>query len=537
MKPRLEHAIAALLFAVGTLLLFASAPHDGEFWWSDAPRHALNGVFVKDLVAAMPAHPAAWAMQYYVRWPALTILFYPPLFYALSAPFYAVFGVSEATALSVVLLHYFALAGGLYVLARRWVGGPTAIAVGLSALAAPGMALWGRQVMLEVPSAAFAVWAAVCLADHAATARPRSLYLACFLLVCATWTKITTIFLFPLFALVLLAAHGWGVLRQRRTWIVALLTLIGLLPVIWLTLKFGSANVQSVVGIPDAAVSRNSLAGWIWYARQMPGLVFWPLLVLAVLAVPLALARRISSRFTRADALLVFGWFALGYLFLSLIDLKEARHALVILPPLLLAAGLATQALLPARAAGPALLAVALATGLYTWRDAPTPSVAGYREAAEWIARAAPKDAVVVFSGKRDGSFVFNMRAIGTRRDIAILRADKLLLEIAVRRTLGVQQKQLSEDDIVQLLDRGGVSYVVAQADFWTDLPVMARLQSVLRSAHFAEAARIPVIANVPTEDKTLVIYRNLDPIASGPHPVDLDLPIIGETVKGTVGH
>ena len=143
---------------------------------------------------------------------------------------------------------------------------------------------------------------------------------------------------------------------------------------------------------------------------------------------------------------------------------------------------------------------------------------------------------MVVFSGKRDGSFIFNMRAIGGRRDIAILRADKLLLEIAVRRTLGVQEKDLSEQGIVDLLDRNGVSYVVAQEDFWTDLPVMARLQSVLRSAHFTEAARIPVIANVPTEDRMLVIYRNNDPIASGPHLVDLNLPIIGESVKGTVG-
>lgn len=532
MKPWQERAVAAMLFAAGTVLLFLSAPHHGEFWWSDAPRHALNGVFVKDLVAAMPAHPAAWAMQYYVRYPALTILFYPPLFYAISAPIYAVFGVSEATALGVVLLHYFALASGLYVLARRWVGPLAAIAVGLSALAAPGMALWGRQVMLEVPSAAFAVWAAVCLCDYAVRARPRSLWLACFLLVCATWTKITTIFLFPLFALVVIAAHGWGVLRERRTYIVAVLTLVGLLPVIWLTLKFGGANVQSVVGIPDGAVSRDSIAGWIWYARQMPGLVGWPLLVLAVAAVPLA----VSQRLTHADRLLVFGWFALGYLFLSLIDLKEARHALVILPPVLLAAGLAIEALLPARVAGAALLVVAFGTGVYTWRDAPTPSVAGYREAAEWIAREAPKDAVVVFSGKRDGSFIFNMRAIGARRDIAILRADKLLLEIAVRRTLGVQEKDLSEQGIVDLLDRDGVSYVVAQENFWTDLPVMARLQSVLRSPHFAEVARIPVVANVPTEDKVLVIYRNNDPIASGPHLVDLNLPIIGESVKGTVG-
>ena len=522
---------AALVFLLGAVLLFLTAPHHGEFWWSDAPRHALNGVFVKDLIAAMPADPATWAMQYYVKYPALTILFYPPLFYAISAPFYAVLGVSHATALVAVLAHYFALALGLYLLARHWLGPLAAIAVGLAAMAIPGMALWGRQIMLEVPSVAFAVWAALLLQRHITTGRAPALYLSALLLLCATYTKITTTFLFPVFGLVLLAAQGTGLLRTRRTWIVVGLTIVGLLPIIFLTLKFGAANVQSVTGIPDVAVPRNSIAGWVWYATRLPRLLGWPLLLLAALAVPLAFTRRLA----RSDLVLLGGWFVVGYLFLSAIDLKESRHALVILPPTLLAAGLALHMLLP-RFAGPALLALVIGTGVFTWQYAPTPAVEGYREAAEWIAREAPKDSVVVFSGKRDGSFIFNMREIDARGDISILRADKLLLDIAVRRTLGVQERALSEQEIGDLLDRNGALYVVAQDDFWTDLPVMARLQSVLRSSHFQQVAEIPVVANVDVEDKRLRIYRNLGNVATGPHTVDLNLPIIGKRVQGEIG-
>jgi len=281
MTARLEHAFAAVVFLAGALSLFATAPHHGEFWWSDAPRHALNGAFVKDMIAAMPAHPSAWAMQYYVKYPALTILFYPPLFYLILAPFYALFGVSHATALAVELLYYFALSFGLYGLARRWVGPLTGIAVGLSAMAAPGIALWGRQVMLEVPSVAFAVWSAVLLEDHLASGRLSRLYLAAFLLLCATYTKITTIFLFPVFALVLIVAQGWQVLGKRQTWFAVAFVVLGLIPIVLLTLKFGQANVQSVTGIPDARVARDSIAGWIWYVRQMPWQLGWPLLASA----------------------------------------------------------------------------------------------------------------------------------------------------------------------------------------------------------------------------------------------------------------
>jgi hypothetical protein len=525
-----EICLAAAMSLLGAVLLFLTAPHHGEFWWSDAPRHALNGAFVKDLIAAMPAHPAAWAMQYYVKYPALTILFYPPLFYVISAPFYGLFGVAHATALVVVLLHYFALALGLYLLARCWMSPIASIAVGLAVMAAPGIALWGRQIMLEVPSAAFAVWAALLLRRHIAKGRPVALYLAAFLLLCATYTKITAIFLFPVFAAALLTAQGPALFRQRHAWIVAGLTALGLLPVIYLTIAFGSANVQSVTGIPDASVSRASIAGWTWYARQMPSQLGWPLLALAILGVSPAF-----RRLARSDLVLLGGWFVLGYLLLSSIDLKEARHALVILPVALLAAGMTVYALLPERVAGPAFLLLVVSTGVYTWRAAPTPYVEGYREAAEWIVREAPRDAVIVFSGKRDGSFIFNLRA-GPREDIGVLRADKLFLEVAVRRELGVKQKLMSEQDIGDLLDRDGVSYVVAQDDYWTDLPVMARFQAVLRSPHFQEVARIPVVANVPTEDHTLVIYRNQGNVAAGPHIVDLQLPIIGRQVEGVVG-
>jgi hypothetical protein len=64
----------------------------------------------------------------------------------------------------------------------------------------------------------------------------------------------------------------------------------------------------------------------------------------------------------------------------------------------------------------------------------------------------------------------------------------------------------------------------------------MARFQAALRSPHFQVEEHIPVVSNVPTEDQNLTIYRNLGDVSSGPHMVDLHLPIIGETVKGTVG-
>ncbi|MEJ0072307.1 MAG: hypothetical protein WDO24_30490 [Pseudomonadota bacterium] len=130
-----DGAVAAVL-AAATAALFLTAPQHGDFWWSDVPRHALNGVFVRDLIADLPlSDPVGYAMQYYLRYPALTILFYPPLFYLFSAPFFALFGVSHAVALLPVMVGYFGFGCGSFAVLRRWFGRGPALAGSLLLMA------------------------------------------------------------------------------------------------------------------------------------------------------------------------------------------------------------------------------------------------------------------------------------------------------------------------------------------------------------------------------------------------------------------
>ncbi len=110
LSENVEHASLKWCFCLGlivALLFVLDAPTGGAFHRSDSPRHALNGAFVMDLIAAAPFDDLkGWAYNYYSRYPAVTILFYPPLFSFLLAPFYAIFGVSQETALFVVFICY-----------------------------------------------------------------------------------------------------------------------------------------------------------------------------------------------------------------------------------------------------------------------------------------------------------------------------------------------------------------------------------------------------------------------------------------------
>ena len=513
-------------------LLYLGAPSGNTFSWSDAPRHALNGVFIKDLFIDAPlGDPVGYAYAYYTKYPALTILFYPPLFYAISAPFYALFGVSEHTALLVIGLHYVAFAWGSLRLFRFWLGEWQALAAAVMLIAAPEIAFWGRQVMLEIPSLAFSIWSAVLFTRYRRESRSSLLYWTLVLLVMAMYTKLTAGFMALVYAVTLLAERRSTLLRDRHAWGAALLGLVGLIPLLVLTVKFGQANVQSATGIADALASRSSLAGWTWYVERLPGQLGWPLVIAAAVGALVLLKRRRIEGFIRGDLLFWMLWFLFGYLFFSAIDLKEARHSLFILPPVVLVAVLALSTLLPARAVAPACAVLAVLVLGQTALMRPVHYVGGYSEAADFVARKAKRGTAVLFSGYRDGSFVFNMRAREDRRDMSVVRADKLLLNVAVRRELGVKEKELDEAAISERIDSLGIEYVVVQPGFWNDLAVMQRFEQVIASEQFEEVARINTPSNYSAHEKELVIYRNRHPVKAGGAQHEIELPIIGRTI------
>lgn len=520
---------AQLLLIVLVALLFLGAPHGGAFYWSDSPRHALNGVFVADLLSAMPfKDPSGFAYAYYAKYPALTILFYPPLFYFFSAPFYWSFGVSHEAALAPVFVLYAAFAVGSFRLFRFWLSPVIAFCAAVALTLSPEIAFWGRQVMLEIPAFSALIWSAVCFTQFRKSGKNTQLYWAALLLICAMYTKISAGFMAPVFFFTLLAGDA-GVFRRKPVWIALTLSILALIPLIALTLKFGQANVQSVSGIADSAVSRSTVSGWLWYLKQMPGQLGWPLALTALAAWAAALIWRGRIALERADTVFWLAWLLVGYVFFSAIDLKEARHSVFILPPLVFAAYalLSRTKLLVILLYG--LLTLVVVVETVFWR--PVYYVEGYAEAARYIAKVAPKDSAVVFSGYRDGSFVFNMRAQQDRPDLSVIRADKLLLRVAVRRELGVEEKPIGESEIAALIDRLGAHYVVVQPDFWNDLAAMQRFEHVLASAQFERVATIPTPANHPAHEKELVIYHNRGKVAAKTSRIDIDLPMINRSI------
>jgi hypothetical protein len=538
-SSRLPDATAALALLATVLVLYLLSPREGAFWWSDAPRHALNGVFVKDLVLDMPwRDPSGYAFRYYAQYPALTILFYPPLFYVVSAPFFAVFGDSHEVALLVVMLHYAAYGWGSYRLASLWLRAPAALGYALTAVLLPEVALWGRQIMLEVPAFAYLVWSVVWFVRHLRSGATGHLAAAVALLVAAMYTKISVAFMIPVFGLALTAKDGWRVLITRRMLTIAVSGAVSLLPLVALTLHFGQANVQSVAGIVDSPASRKTLAGWTWYAEQLPLQLGWPLLVALLLCVALSVRgrRRPAACVTihRSEWWLLGSWLVVSYMFFSFIELKEARHSVFVLCPLVL-----MPILLFARAGGTGRqlgaigLICTVCAGGWTLVMRPVPFVDGYRQAAQWVHTHSKPGTSVMFFGYRDGAFIFNLRSLDSSRQLHAVRADKLLVRVAVRRELGVEEKTLDVEQLSAWLNKQAVHYVVLQPSFWNDIDVMRRFEEfVTTSAQFEKVAEFETPANSPVQESKLEIWRNKTAAAARSESLEIELPMVRKTIK-----
>ncbi|MBV9815386.1 MAG: glycosyltransferase family 39 protein [Alphaproteobacteria bacterium] len=514
--------------------MYLALPKQGDIDWPDAPRHALNGAFVLDFFKAMPLrHPIEFAYDYYRQWPALTILFYPPLFYGVLAAVYAAFGVSEASALLAEFGFLLLLAWGAFRLSRHWLAPPPALAVALLLIGAPELAFWGRQIMLDIPAYAFLVWAAELLVRHLESKQRRTLFAAVACAVAAAYTKYNAIFFVLPIAVSVVYTYGRRAFCRGAVLQAAALGGVLLLPLVGIFFVFGNYNLEQAAGIPGTQGSRWTVSELTYYARILPAVVSWPTLVLACFyAAALPFSPR--WRLPRGHAVMLGSWLLIGYAFYSVIAVKEPRHILFITYPIALAAVLAIDRTVAksgqrhAVSVGVAglILAVTLATGT-------VPAVAGMQQAAEAVAQLAPPETNVAFWGSRDGTFIYAMRAYSGRNDLGVVRLDKLLLgDVAVYLEHGFKENVISPDDLVDTFRNLHIQYVVFQTRYHDDLASVKALEEALGSDKFVKVDRIPMAANYGKGYMAdLVIYRLKTDVPRGRVAPSMQIKLLGRSL------
>jgi hypothetical protein len=501
--PKLEwvsRLAIASCFSAAAILLFLASPTNLDFWWQDAPRHALNGAFVFDFFKAIPLrHPYQWAMSYYGQYPALTIGFYPPVFYFFEALIYSLFGVSHAAAQACVAVFTAGLGLGAYLLARNALPKWPALCAGLLAIGIPEMAFWGRQVMLDIPAMTFLVFGVWQFGKFVEGNSTRSLVYATTLLLLSIYTKYNEAFILPVLLIALFSARGKAWLKDLRIWIAGGAGLLALVPAVIVNTVFIKTNVSSVVGGRTGDYPVWSINAWTFYPQMLPHQLGYLTFLLLFAGIIVWIFRGARSG-PRWFVVLLAAWFLVGLAVFSAIALREPRHDLPVLLPLIIAGvwGLSTYLTRWWWNAG----GIVFATGvlIHSAEAYPVPRLEGYERVADYVTATAPRNAAVIVSGFHDADFIFALTHIA-RCDLRVVCADRLFLNVAIERERGVGLKNYSEDQIAEVLRQTGASLIVAQAGFWDDLTVMRRFEQVLRTTRFTRVAGVPLTGAVSTSD------------------------------------
>ncbi|WP_194715183.1 ArnT family glycosyltransferase [Noviherbaspirillum soli] len=500
----LGHAPAIVALAAMTLALFMTTPTGGDFWWYDASRHAMNGIFLRDfLMEGGLLHPLRFAREYYQQYPAINIGFYPPFMYIASVPFLAVFGASHAVSQSVVALHAMLAGVMIYLICQRMMDRWSALLVALAILALPDMALWARQVQLDVPALALLLCTAWALIHYLHTGSGRWLLVTAAFMGLAMLTRVQTGYAVPVVGLFALF-HRTPQRPPLRTWLAAaLLFLVLALPSVGSVFYFSKVTGNLAGAMPDmpALWSWNN---WTWYARALPQQIGWPATWFIIAGL---LATVATLRSGMPPAARVFAAFALSsWLFFTIVSNKEARFNLPSIPFTFM---LAAYGMVRVQALLGRLLLLALAGwAVYQAMLFQVPVAQGYREAAGLAQAHTPPGENVLISAHRDGSVIFNMRADGKRRDIGTRRADKLFVEINIMRQLGIRDRELSQDAILKILNDQKIAVVVAQTGYLADQPSMQQFQRLLdNGGMFSIVGRVPLRGDVRKDERELVVY------------------------------
>ncbi|MCE9533609.1 MAG: glycosyltransferase family 39 protein [Planctomycetes bacterium] len=508
-----------LLAFLGPMMLIVAAhaiidaPSE-PYFNNDETRHVMTGVFFRDMIADVPMrNPKDYAVHYYLQYPALGLMVWPPLFYGVEGVWMTCFGTSFASA--KLLVGVFGFLGGLHFsrLVNRTHGPVTAaLALGLLGFS-PLVFLFSRQVMLELPCLAIILATIFHFERYLDEQRRRDAWLTCLLAALATLTRFDGVMLLPYCGLRLLMTGNLRLLRRGPVMGGILLAVILAGPYYLFTWReYGSTIAKTAQeGTSAGATSFFAIRNFSYYPFCIPDQIGWFATVAAVIGFCFAFRRS-----TRRVAGPYFALLAATYAFFTPIAELDIRHTIYWVPALAMfaAIGCTTVAELLKRPKifVPVSLIVLAGTIYTTWRE-PVFYVFGYEEAAQYVVKHNRETRVCVMDGFLNGDFIYQVRRHDLERRLWTLRGDKLFYTVLCDPHAGYKEHAREEQQILDLIHRFDPELIVVEEpQLYFELPVATLLRQVLRAhpERFTLEKSIPIRSNhFRFANARLEIWRN----------------------------
>ncbi len=509
--------IHIFLLIIITLVLTTKDIMLGDFPFSDSSAHAMNGVYIHDLIKEMKwSNIYDFTLQYYGRYPRLTLPFHPPFFPLIEAFFFFFFGISPATAkLSVV---FFALLSVTvwYKLIKSLYCEKIAFFSGILLITTPTVVLWSRQVMLEMPALAMIILSMYFLHTSVDLGKKNHLLFCAICMGLALLTKQTTVFIFPLAFSYILIKKKYSLLFTKTAILSCLIGVIFLLLLAMLTMTFADFAIELVV--MDTSLqgfAKASPGNLFYYFKLLPNLITTPLLILSCISVAVMTLKKVKKK-----TLLFSIWLFWVYVFITFISIKNSRYAFFWIPPFCLFAGLMYDEFKIKSINISAILLGALCIYQFVLAyQLKAPFVDGYEKAAKFVTDN-PKGNTVLVSAYYEGNFIFHVRRHDTDGSSIVLRADKILPD-AWRFKDGYK-----ETDVYNILENYGINYIVVEDKESDGLPELKLLRRVINSGNFILRKKIGLTSNITRfRGANILIYEYNKDVSLKKKTLIMDMP------------
>lgn len=524
---------AVLLLAL-CLLTFVVMTKDisvGGLRYGDTSVHAMDGVLIHDWVAAGPKawlSPMGFAEQQYGRYPCLGIgRHYPPGFAVVEAGFFALFGISPATARLSVVFFALLLVVGTYTFVRQFASRGAAMLAAVLLMTLPEVTLWGRQAMLEIPTLAVLSWGAVTFCWYLRRPTARRLSILIVVALSALLIRQTGVFLVCSLALTL-AYCAWlrRVPPRHFVWCAA----IGALAIAGITFSFEGAGAKMFRG-RSTYPSLWQIDALTFYVKLLPEQVGWWVLVAAGVGVASWPGRH------RTHRVFLLLWFVVSYVMVTAADLKWPRFFFVGLFPIAVFSGVGgwrvVSAMFPPRLAVAAATTVVLGVCAVAWAR-PVSHRPDYGAVVASV-REKIQDRVVLFSGLRDTHFVFAVRQHIPWRRAIVVRGSKLLYSCNAYAEVDFESYVSSTTDIGALIDQYAFPVVFVERENKHGVREDDLLVEYLRGgATYRHAAKYSLKAEErhTYRDVTIDMYELTVPVNRKAQYMDIPIPRSARTIR-----
>ncbi len=533
--------IISAIFGVYILL---SVPHlvNENPWAPDADRISMDGVFILDFIRDMPGSLVNiydYTIEYYAKYPALSIGYRPAFFPLVEAFFYYIFGLHHISAKMAVFLFLFAGMLFWFLLVREIYDIPTALLSLLLWLTNPVVYQYSQQTMLEIPTLSMCI---VCVYYLYIYEKAPSVSYGIILgtvVGLTLWTNQKSGFILFLLLIYPFVKKNSKLLFARNTWISAGIILAFLIPLICITLWLGDQNLEQSIG------ARTGGKSWFSSLRLFKNIYFLYHYHFSFLILAMAFAGMVFSFIRRDSECLIFVVVILCvYLFFTIIRVKISRYPMYWIPFFCIFAAIGFQKLIwhleQFLKTGSSFIKYAICAFPVILQLCFLPNVfvgyaGGYEEAAKYVLEKTASP-VIFFEGYANGQFIFFARKHDTDRQFVILRGDKILSSSSISHRNKLKIHLHDREEIYKALSDFGVHFVVVESADISNIKIYRELRNLLRDTSLFKLHKTIQVEsnNTSLKNQNLLVYENLgykkDLVKD--QILNLRLPIVGKTIK-----